>query len=171
MSLCLGLDPGIGRLGYALVSKEGDTFKSRDFGCIETSPQKPLIERLVDIHVALNDMMVGNNPDLVAIEKLFFGRNATTAELVYQVRGIILLNAGMQRIQVVEPKPTQIKMAICGHGRATKRQIQLMIQRTLRLAKPPTPDDVADALAIAVTGLLLFEFARKTGGPIDAPLS
>ncbi|MBO8153156.1 crossover junction endodeoxyribonuclease RuvC [Thermovirga sp.] len=171
MSLCLGLDPGIGRLGYALVSKEGDTFKARDFGCIETSPRKPLIERLVDIHVALNDMMVGNNPDLMAIEKLFFGRNATTAELVYQVRGIILLNAGMQRIQVVEPKPTQIKMAICGHGRATKRQIQLMVQRTLGLPNPPTPDDVADALATAVTGLLLFEFARKTGGPIDAPLS
>ncbi|AER66766.1 Holliday junction endonuclease RuvC [Thermovirga lienii DSM 17291] len=171
MSLCLGLDPGIGRLGYAFVSKEGDTFKAVNFGCIETSPKKNLTERLLDVHITLGKMIEENKPDLLAVEKLFFGRNTTTAEVVYQVRGIILLNAGLQKIGVVEPKPTQIKMAICGHGRATKRQVQLMVQRTLGLAKPPTPDDVADALATAIAGLLLHEFAQKTGGPIDAPLS
>ena len=93
---------------------------------------------------------------------MFFGKNTTTAENVFQVRGVVLLLAASYGIQVVQPKPSEVKLAICGNGRAEKRQVQMMVFRILNLASFPSQDDAADALAIAATGLAMSDFQIKT---------
>ena len=94
-------------------------------------------------------------PDLMSVERLFFGRNATTAEYVYQARGVIMLLAGMNNIPVVEPAPNRIKLLLCGTGKADKHVVQDTVREILSLDDVPKPDDTADALAAAVAGLLL----------------
>ncbi len=89
----------------------------------------------------------------MSIERLFFGRNTTTAEFVWQARGVVILWAAQKGLNIIEPEPNQIKLALCGTGRADKTQVQRMVQRFLNLAEVPKPDDTADALAAAVTGL------------------
>lgn len=100
-------------------------------------------------------------PDIVAIEKLFFGRNVTTAEMVWQARGVVLLFTAHLGIEPYEPKPAEVKMAVCGNGTAEKGQVQGMVAHLLGLSKRPSPDDAADALAIAITGLSLASFDRN----------
>jgi crossover junction endodeoxyribonuclease RuvC len=99
----------------------------------------------------------------MCIEQLYFGRNTTTAGYVWQARGTILLLASQYDLRYYEPKPNQIKMAVCGSGSADKKQVQKMVQRLLNLKELPRPDDAADALAISLTGLALESFSRKTG--------
>jgi crossover junction endodeoxyribonuclease RuvC len=97
-------------------------------------------------------------PDVVAIEKLFFGRNVTTAEMVWQARGVVLLFTAHLGIEPYEPKPAEVKLAVCGNGTAEKGQVQGMVAHLLGLSKRPSPDDAADALAIAITGLSMASF-------------
>ena len=112
-------------------------------------------ERLLKIYNDLQEQIKSCKPDIVSIERLFFGRNTTTAEYVYQARGVIMLLAAQNKLPVIEPKPNQIKLALCGIGDAEKTQVQGMVQRFLALDEVPKPDDTADALAAAVTGLAL----------------
>ena len=92
-----------------------------------------------------------HKPDKVSVEKLFFATNAKTALTVGQARGVIMLAAGRRKIPISSYTPLEVKMAITGYGRADKTQIQRMVQSMLSLSKIPTPDDTADALAIAIT--------------------
>ena len=102
---------------------------------------------------------------MVAVERLYFGRNSTTAEMVFQARGVILLAAANMGIIPYEPKPSEVKMAVCGNGAAEKSQVQGMVMRLLNLDESPRPDDAADALAVAITGLSLAQFDdRKNRG-------
>ena len=153
--VCLGIDPGLARVGYGAVSQSGFKLKALNYGCIETSPEMIFTERLLKIYESVHEQIKICNPDLIAIERLFFGRNTTTAEYVYQARGVVMLLAAQNHLPVVEPKPNQIKMALCGTGDAVKSQVQGMVQRFLALDEIPRPDDTADALAAAVTGLAL----------------
>lgn len=153
--ICLGIDPGLARVGYGAVSQSGFKLRALNYGCIETSPDMSFTERLLKIYENLNEQIQICKPDLVSIERLFFGKNSTTAEFVYQARGVIMLLVAQNKLPVVEPKPNQIKMALCGTGSAVKSQVQGMVQRFLALDEIPTPDDTADALAAAVTGLTL----------------
>ena len=151
----MGIDPGLARVGYGAVAQSGFKLRALNYGCIETSPDMSFTERLLKIYEDLSEQIQICKPDLVSIERLFFGKNTTTAEYVYQARGVVMLLVAQNKLPVVEPKPNQIKMALCGTGDAVKSQVQGMVQRFLALDEIPKPDDTADALAAAVTGLAL----------------
>ncbi len=152
---CLGIDPGIGRMGYGLVFQAGNTIGSVDYGCLETRPGVDLPKRLLTLYTSLQEIIHRLAPDIISVERLFFGRNTTTAEAVWQARGVVLLLAAQNNLALFQPKPSEVKMAVAGTGTATKNQVQRMVSEILRLSVPPRPDDVADALAIALTGLAI----------------
>ena len=160
--VCLGIDPGLGRLGYGIVVQEGSLLRAGEFGCICTEPKISVEKRILQIHERLGSIIGKFNPEIVSVERLFFGKNPTTAENVFQVRGVVLLVAASYRIQVVQPKPSEVTLAICGNGTAEKLQVQMMVFRILNLASFPSQDDAADALAIAATGLAMSDFQIKT---------
>ncbi len=134
-----------------------------DYGAISTEPGDPISKRLHDLYGVLRAKIAEHRPDAVAVERLYFGRNVTTAEMVYQARGVVLLAAAEFGFVPYEPKPAEVKMAICGNGAAEKSQVQGMVRYLLNLKEIPRPDDAADALAIAVTGLSLATYERGNG--------
>ncbi len=167
MIRCIGIDPGLGRLGYASVLQEGRSFRLLSMGCIETSSREALPSRLNTIYRTLGEQIALCSPDFMSVEKLFFGRNTTTAEYVWQARGVVLLLAAQHNLPLYEPKPSQIKLSVCGYGDASKEQVQRMVQRILNLSEIPKPDDAADAVAAAITGCALRAQERrlmKSGG-------
>ena len=161
MKKCIGIDPGLGRLGFASVLREGAVFRSLSYGCVETPPGMAIPLRLKMIYQKLGEQIELCSPDFMSVEKLFFGRNITTAEYVWQARGVILLLAAQRGLPVVEPKPSQVKLAVCGYGTAPKEQVQKMVSRIMNLDQLPKPDDAADALAAAVAGFFLFAESNR----------
>jgi len=159
--VCLGIDPGLGRMGWGVVESSGMNLYPRSFGCIETPSSEELPKRLEIIYTFLGEQISLCSPDFICVEKLFFGRNTTTAEMVWQARGVVLLLGAQRGLKVIEPMPTQIKIAVCGNGRADKTQVQKMVQRFLSLEVLPKPDDAADALAVAITGLSLYSAKER----------
>lgn len=151
--ICLGIDPGLARVGYGAVEQSGSVLRALNYGCIETKPDMKFSERLLLIYTSLQEQINLCCPDFLSIERLFFGKNTTTAEYVYQARGVIMLLSAQNNLRVVEPKPNQIKSSLCGTGSAEKLQVQRMTQKFLALDEIPKPDDTADALAAAITGL------------------
>lgn len=148
--LAMGIDPGNAICGYGFVELCGNSLHGAGFGVIRTSPAMARAERLRVIYEQLTVMMQERRPDVVGVEKLFFNRNVTTAMTVSEARGVILLAAAMNSVPLVEPTPLQVKQAVVGYGQATKEQVIFMTQRLLCLGQKPTPDDAADALAIAI---------------------
>jgi crossover junction endodeoxyribonuclease RuvC len=153
----LGLDPGIAILGFGSIdcetSASATTEKSLeliDFGIIETSSKTPVGNRLCTIYEDLHALIAQINPDLVAIEKLFFYRMSNTIA-VAQARGVLMLVLAQNNLPYVEFTPPQIKQTLTGYGKADKHEIQEAVARELELDSIPKPDDAADALAIAVT--------------------
>lgn len=161
--VCFGVDPGLGLLGYGVVRQEGDALEAVDYGVISTGAQDPISKRLCDLYGALRAKIAEHRPEVVAVERLYFGRNVTTAEMVYQARGVVLLAAAECGFIPYEPKPSEVKLAVCGNGAAEKSQVQGMVRYLLNLKEIPRPDDAADALAIAVTGLSLALYDRGNG--------
>jgi len=146
----LGVDPGLATVGFGVVLADGGQPRSIEAGIIQTSPATPLPERLAQIYTALRDLSRRHRVGEFAVEELFFAKNPRMALQVGQARGVVLLAAGESKIPVYEYTARQVKMALTGYGQAEKRQVQLLVQRTLSLAEPPRPDDCADALAIAI---------------------
>jgi crossover junction endodeoxyribonuclease RuvC len=154
MTLALGIDPGTATTGYGLVrlTAEGE-LEAVSFGVIVTPPNTPAPERLLMLYGDLKELMSLHQPDCVAVEKLFFQRNVSTALAVGQARGVVLLAIAEAGRQVAEYTPNEIKQAVVGYGSADKRQVQEMVRTLLRLPEIPKPDDAADALAVAITHL------------------
>ena len=148
--IILGIDPGTAALGYGIVEKTGSRLRAIDYGCFETSPDSPMPERLLAIHTLLDQLISLHQPAVVAVERLFFSKNAQTAMAVGQARGVVLLAAAQHGRPVREATPNEVKSAIAGYGAADKEQVQRMVQLVLGMAELPRPDDAADALAIAV---------------------
>lgn len=148
--IVLGIDPGTAALGYGIVERNGGTLRAVDHGCLETSPDLALPERLLAIHSLVDDLLSLHEPAVVAVERLFFSRNAQTAMAVGHARGIVLLAAAQHGRPVREATPNEVKSAIAGYGAADKQQVQRMVQLVLGMAELPRPDDAADALAVAV---------------------
>ena len=121
----------------------------------------PFTQKLLHIYEALGEQLEHCAPDFMSVERLFFGRNITTAEFVWQARGVVMLLAARKGLPVLEPKPNQIKLAVCGTGGADKTQVQRMVQRLLGLDAIPSPDDAADALAAALAGLAYYDSAFR----------
>jgi len=150
--IVLGIDPGTAALGYGIIESSKGQLHELDHGCLVTSPDTALPERLLAIHATVDELLAVHAPRLLAIERLFFSRNAQTAFAVGQARGVVLLAAAQHRVPVVEATPNEVKSAVAGYGAADKEQVQRMVQLVLGMAEPPRPDDAADALAIAVWG-------------------
>lgn len=148
--IIIGLDPGTATTGYGIISVIGNHIRPIGYGVIQTPSTMKMSERLVMIYNALEEIFSKFKPNEVAIEKLFFGRNTTTAITVGQARGILLLQAERFKLPIGEYTPMQVKQAIVGYGSADKKQIQYMVTTFLNLKEPPKPDDAADALAIAI---------------------
>jgi len=149
--IILGLDPGTARVGWGIISIEKTIIQTVAYGLIETDKDLCEEKRLKDIFDAALELEKRYKPDVVAIESLFFATNAKTAISVGQARGILLLAAAQKNISVISYAPLAVKRAITGDGKADKKQIQWMVTKLLTLKKQPEPDDVADALAIALT--------------------
>lgn len=146
----LGIDPGVGTVGFGVVDSVKGKNQYIACGVVTTPPNTPLSPRLDMIYNDLNELIVTFAPDAIAVEELFFSKNITTGISVAHGRGVILLSAYRSGVPVFEYTPMQVKQAVVGYGSAKKAQVIYMVQRLLGMAKPPRPDDAADALALAI---------------------
>ena len=148
----IGIDPGIGRTGWAIL----ETSHLRRSGCLETLPNSPLPDRLKCLFTELSQILNEEKPDHAAIEDLFFEKNAKTAIAVGAGRGVIVLTCALANIPVFNYSPLQVKSAVTGNGHADKKSVEFMVKKLLNLEKTPKPDDIVDAIAIALTHLAIF---------------
>lgn len=152
--LVLGIDPGTTVTGYGLVrGDKGSRLTAVEFGCIQTEAQWVLTRKLQAVYRGVAAILAKFKPDAVAVEELFFNKNAESAMAVGYGRGMALLAAADAGCPVFEYSPSAVKRAVTGNGRATKEQVQYMVRQLLGLAELPAPDDVADALAVAICHL------------------
>lgn len=149
----LGIDPGIGRTGIAVLEGSAASCRLLDARCLATSPGDERGARYKSLHDGMAEYLARWSPDMVAIEKLFFAKNVTTAMTVSEARGVILLALAEHGAAVSEFSPPEIKMLATGNGDAPKSQVAAMIRRILRVDAIPGPDDVSDACAIALCGM------------------
>jgi crossover junction endodeoxyribonuclease RuvC len=148
----LGIDPGSGIIGFGVIQKTSRKPKMLDAGVIRTTIGEQTAKRLLEAYEGMKEIIAQTNPDVAAVEKLFFSQNVTTGMKVSQSRGVILLALAEAGIPIYEYAPNEIKMAMTGYGHAKKAQIQEMVKVQLGLKKRPQ-DDAADALAVALTHL------------------
>ncbi len=148
--IILGIDPGFAIVGVGIIEYKGNKFRVLDYYAITTKAHTPIEDRLQAIYDGINTAIEKYKPDFMAVEELFFNNNAKTAIQVGQARGVILLSAVNNKVPIFEYTPLQVKQAVAGYGRAEKTQIQQMVRAILSLSEIPKPDDVADALAIAI---------------------
>jgi crossover junction endodeoxyribonuclease RuvC len=152
--LVIGIDPGTATTGYGLVRENQDgSLSAVDYGAITTPANLPMPLRLLELYNKLKEILLLHHPESGAVEKLFFQRHVSTAISVGQGRGVALLALAESGIDVLEYTPLEVKQAVAGYGRADKAQIQSMVRALLSLDEIPTPDDAADALAIAICHL------------------
>jgi crossover junction endodeoxyribonuclease RuvC len=149
----LGIDCGTATTGWAVVNLEKGKLRHIASGAILTPKTKSPAQRLKLIHDELIAIITAYQPGSMAVESLFFARNQTTAMAVSQARGVILLCAAEKGIEAAAYTPLQVKAAVTGYGKAEKKQVQFMVKRILRLKETPKPDDVADAIAVAICHL------------------
>lgn len=147
----LGVDPGYGILGYGVIDYFNNKHKLIDYGVVRTSKDLDFPDRLLHIGKRVAELIDIYKPTEIAVEDLFFHKNAKTAMYVSQARGVILYISREKNIPVYEYTPLQVKQGLTGYGRADKHQIQNMVKIFLNLTEIPKPDDAADALAIAIT--------------------
>jgi len=158
--LTLGIDPGTATTGFGLVQHQGDKLVYITCGCITTTPKESSQGRLALIHQQIMALLSKYKPNVVAVERLYFGENSKTAMAVGQARGIILLAAAEHKLPIAEYTPLEVKVALTGYGRAEKKQIQQMVRVMLKLNDLPRPDDAADALAIAICHIHSHKLSR-----------
>ena len=147
----LGIDPGYAIMGYGIIDMKGNHFDVVAYDSILTDKDMEMPDRLKHLYTMLMSVIQQYEPEVAAVEELFFNNNAKTAILVGQARGVALLACSNSGIDIAEYTPLQIKQALVGNGRADKKQVQFMVKTILGLSKVPKPDDTADALAAAIT--------------------
>lgn len=149
--LVIGIDPGTAITGYGLVQENQDRSLSVvDYGVIVTPPDLAMPMRLLELYRQLKAILLLHQPESGAVEKLFFQRNVRTALSVGQARGVSLLALAETGLDVAEYTPLEVKQAVAGYGGADKQQVQHMVKALLNLKEIPSPDDAADALAVAI---------------------
>lgn len=159
--IVVGIDPGIAICGCALVEDVKGTLRLLHHVAITTSKDAILPDRLGELYTTLEQILVTWKPDVMAIESLFFNTNAKTALIVGQARGVVQLAAWQQKLPVTEYTPLQVKQSMTGYGRADKNQIQQMTMKILKLPTIIKPDDVADAVAIALTHCFSYKMTMN----------
>ena len=148
--IALGIDPGTAICGYGLVEAQGSRIRALAYGVVETTPDMEGAMRLKKVHHEIDLLIKQYRPDIMGVEQLFMNKNVRTVMAVGQARGVILLAAAQNVLQLAEYTPLQVKQAVTGYGKATKEQVIYMTQRLLNLPGKPHPDDAADALAVAI---------------------
>ncbi len=149
--ITLGIDPGTAITGFGIINEEPDgTLVIVDYGVIRTSSNLPQAERLVQLYKRIKELILLHQPQMGAVEKLFFERNVRTALHVGQARGVALLAMAEESLEIGEYTPLEVKQAVAGYGAADKNQVQQMVRTILKLETIPHPDDAADALAVAI---------------------
>lgn len=148
--IILGIDPGFATVGCGVIDYTANRFKVIEYGAVTTPAGMPFNRRLEIIYDDVTDIIKRTSPEALAIEKLFFNSNQKTVIDVGQARGVLMLAAQKCGLDVFEYTPLQVKQSVVGYGRAEKKQVQEMTRIILNLEKIPKPDDVADALAMAI---------------------
>jgi crossover junction endodeoxyribonuclease RuvC len=158
----LGIDPGLSRCGYCVLSTDGRRSRAVALGVLRTAPAGPVPDRLAELAADVRQLLEEFTPESVAVERVLFQTNASTAMGVGQAAGVVLAEAAARRLGVAEYSPNQVKDAVAGFGGATKEQVQRMVQILLDLPSPPRPADAADAAAVALTHVAMAG-ARRVG--------
>ncbi len=148
--IIMGIDPGFAITGYGIVKYEGNKFDPIEYGAVLTKSTTPFATRLLQLEEGLCAIIEKYRPDEISVEELFFNKNIKTAIMAAHARGIAMATAAKSGARVYEYTPLQVKQAVVGYGRADKAQVQQMVKAILNLPDIPRPDDVADALAIAI---------------------
>jgi crossover junction endodeoxyribonuclease RuvC len=150
MIVVMGVDPGVANTGFGVVRVAGGRMSVVDGGVIEVAPGEPIEMRLAEIQRELAELITWHEPEALALEDVYFGKNVRSAIGVGQARGVAMLTAAQRGIRCFDYTPQAVKMAVCGNGAADKAQVQRMVASLLGLPKPPEPDHAADALAVAI---------------------
>lgn len=148
--IVLGIDPGIAYTGYGFIKADQSTLTPLDFGCIRTASKEESAQRLKIIYDRLIQLVSQHQPELFVLEDVFFSKNVSSAFAVGEARGITKLVAANTNRRVYSYPPAQVKQAVVGYGKASKRQVQEMVKILLKLDEIPRPDHAADALALAI---------------------
>ncbi len=148
--IVIGIDPGAANTGFGVVRTIGEKMVALDGGVIETAPEMPSEQRLAKIHEGLSQLVAWHEPQAMALEDLYFGKNVGSALSVGQARGVAMLAAAQKAVPCFDYTPQAVKKAVSGSGSAGKEQVQHMVAALLGLPEPPTPDHAADAFAVAI---------------------
>ena len=154
--ISIGIDPGTATTGYGVVTAKENQFRCIEYGTIKTDKNISDSARLNILNKKIEDIIKRYSPDIFAVENIYFFKNSKTVISVSQARGVILLTAEKEEIPIYEFTPLEIKMNIANYGKADKKQIQEMVRVLLNLEKIPRPDDAADALGVAICGLIKY---------------
>ncbi len=147
----LGIDPGLATMGYGVIESNGDRHKLIQYGVLTTAAGQPMPQRLRALFIGVQQLMDTYQPEEVAFEELFFSKNITTGMAVSAARGVALVAVAQKTDNIYEYTPMQVKMAVTGHGKAEKQQVQMMVKALLGMREIAKPDDAADAIAVAIT--------------------
>jgi crossover junction endodeoxyribonuclease RuvC len=159
----LGIDPGVSRCGYGVVTRERGRLRALAYGVIRTESSRLLPERLTALADELSALVVEFAPSAMAVERVLFQNNARTAMSVGQASGLALVAASRAGVPVTQYSPNEVKLSVTGDGRAGKAGVQAMVARLLALAEVPKPADAADALALACCHLGRAPLLAKIG--------
>ncbi len=146
----MGIDPGLANTGFGVVRVSGAKTAALDGGAIESAPGRRLEQRLAEIYSSVDELIAWHEPEALALEDLYFGKNVRSAMAVGQARGVVMLAAAERGIPCFDYTPQAVKMAVCGSGSAGKEQVQHMVATLLGLPSAPSNDHAADALAVAI---------------------
>jgi crossover junction endodeoxyribonuclease RuvC len=146
----LGIDPGSETLGWGVVDGNGSKYELVGFGTVKSNRKQQFSKRLLNIYNGVAEIMAEHSPDVLSVEDTFYAVNVGVALKLGQVRGLMLLLAEQRGIEIAEYAPRLVKQTVVGYGNAEKHQVQEMVRILLRMKKVPTPNDAADALAIAI---------------------
>ena len=161
-----GVDPGSVCTGYGCIETSGSRHRLVASGALSVPTRLQFAEKLLFLHTGLAELLSKHSPEAVAVEDLFYAKNARSASKLGHVRGVVLLAASQAGLPVAEYTPTQVKQAVVGYGRAGKHQVQEMVTLLLGLDEQPSPLDASDALAVAVChahlqGVVQIEIAKN----------
>jgi crossover junction endodeoxyribonuclease RuvC len=163
----LGVDPGLGRCGWAVLERRGGRVVAAGYGTVQTDGEQ-VAPRLATLAARLREVLAAHRPEALAIERVFFNANVRTAMTVGQASGVVLLLAAEHGLEVTSYTPPQVKQAVTGSGSAPKEQVGYMVKALLGLAAVPTPADTADALAVALCHLNHAGLAGGSGAALGA---
>jgi len=161
--IIIGIDPGTRIVGYGVISKKNSTISPIDYGCVRLPPKEKLSDRYYIIFQAISELLERHKPEAVAIETQYVHKNVQSAIKLGMARGVVIIAAKQLGIPVFEYAPTKAKLAVVGNGRASKNQVQGMVQLLLNLPHLPEPEDAADALALAICHVHAAETSQKLG--------